>query len=292
MSSGTNAFTVIDVETANPNFASICQIGLARFEDAQLVDAWQSLVNPEDYFADWNMRVHGITPADVAGASTFPGLHREISARTAGRVLVSHTGFDRASLTRASARYQLPALDGTWLDSAMVARRTWPDQCGHRGYGLQTLAATWSLAFTAHVAIEDAKVTGWILLKALGDSGFSLAEWLARVPPSFGPIAQRGNPEGSLLGHVIAFTGALSMVRREAAGMAAAAGCTVHAGVTRDTTLLVVGDQDISQLVGFDKSSKHRKAEVLIRGGQSIRIIGESDFVSLLALDRPACPAA
>ena len=48
--------------------------------------------------------------------------------------------------------------------------------------------------------------------------------------------------------------------------------------MTKDTTLLVVGDQDLRVLHGHEKSSKHRKAEMLIAQGQSIRILGESDF--------------
>ncbi len=31
-------FVVIDVETANPNFASICQIGIGEFRDGVLYD--------------------------------------------------------------------------------------------------------------------------------------------------------------------------------------------------------------------------------------------------------------
>jgi DNA polymerase-3 subunit epsilon len=45
----------------------------------------------------------------------------------------------------------------------------------------------------------------------------------------------------------------------------------------------VVGDQDIRRLAGHEKSSKHRKAEELIRQGQRIRIVGESDFKSIVA---------
>jgi DNA polymerase-3 subunit epsilon len=52
--------------------------------------------------------------------------------------------------------------------------------------------------------------------------------------------------------------------------------------VNKKTTLLVVGDQDISRLAGHDKSSKHRKAGDLIGEGQNIRILGESDFLRLL----------
>jgi hypothetical protein len=66
--------------------------------------------------------------------------------------------------------------------------------------------------------------------------------------------------------------------------LAAAAGCSVAGGVTTHTTLLVVGDQDIRKLAGHEKSSKHRKAEELIRKGQSIRILGESDFQKIVKI--------
>ncbi|WP_206542358.1 hypothetical protein [Sphingomonas sanguinis] len=49
-------------------------------------------------------------------------------------------------------------------------------------------------------------------------------------------------------------------------------------------TMLVVGDQDIANLNGHAKSAKYIKAEALIAAGQSIRIIGESDFMALSAV--------
>lgn len=78
------------------------------------------------------------------------------------------------------------------------------------------------------------------------------------------------------------FTGALEIPRREAADLAATIGCSVTAGVTKKTSLLVVGDQDVSKLAGKTKSSKHRKAERLISEGQRIRILKESDFRELV----------
>jgi len=53
--------------------------------------------------------------------------------------------------------------------------------------------------------------------------------------------------------------------------------------VNKKVTLLVVGDQDVLKLAGQEKSSKHRKAEALIAAGQEIRILRESDFLSLIA---------
>ena len=51
-------FVAIDVETANADMASICQIGLAKFKDGKLVEEWSSLVDPEDYFDFINVDIH------------------------------------------------------------------------------------------------------------------------------------------------------------------------------------------------------------------------------------------
>ncbi|MBI2323306.1 MAG: hypothetical protein HYU88_14710 [Chloroflexi bacterium] len=93
-----------------------------------------------------------------------------------------------------------------------------------------------------------------------------------------------GNPEGPLFREVVVFTGALTMSRKEAARMAAHAGCEVVASVQKTTSLLIVGDQDIRKLGGHEKSAKQRKAEGLIEKGQAIRILGESDFRRLVAI--------
>jgi DNA polymerase-3 subunit epsilon len=75
------------------------------------------------------------------------------------------------------------------------------------------------------------------------------------------------------------------MLRREAADLADAVGCQVDPGVTKHTTILIVGDQDVSKLADHDKSAKHRKAEQLISAGQPIRILRESDFLNLVRME-------
>jgi len=90
--------------------------------------------------------------------------------------------------------------------------------------------------------------------------------------------------QGCFYGEVLVFTGALEIPRREAADIAATIGFQVASGVTKKTTLLVVGDQDIKKLAGHERSSKHRKAEKLIENGIPIRILKESDFKELARL--------
>jgi DNA polymerase III subunit epsilon len=103
----------------------------------------------------------------------------------------------------------------------------------------------------------------------------------SNVSPS-AAIRREGNPEGALYGEKLVFTGSLAICRKDAANIAAQVKCNVESGVTKKTTILVVGDQDVTKLAGKGKSSKHRKAEGLIAKGQPIRILRESDFKDLI----------
>jgi DNA polymerase III subunit epsilon len=52
-------FVVLDVETANPDLSSICQIGVATFRNGAIHNKWQSLINPQEFQAI-NISIHGI----------------------------------------------------------------------------------------------------------------------------------------------------------------------------------------------------------------------------------------
>jgi DNA polymerase-3 subunit epsilon len=114
-------------------------------------------------------------------------------------------------------------------------------------------------------------------------TGMDVQGWLRRVEQPCVDIARDGNPQGVFYGETMVFTGALEIPRWQAAEMAAKIGCVVGEGVTKKTTILVVGDQDTRNLAGHEKSSKHRKAEKLMQEGQAIRILRESDFKALVS---------
>jgi len=279
------SFTAIDVETANADLASICQIGVVVFVDGRIWRQWQSLVDPEDEFDGINVSIHGIDESMVQGAPRYGDIATEVAALLTGQVVVSHMAFDRVALSRAQERHGLPSIQCQWLDSARVSRRAWP-KFSRRGYGLAPIAAHCGIAFRHHDAAEDARAAGEILVRAISDTGLDVEEWLVRanqpVDPQGSRPSRRANPNGDLFGEVMVFTGALSLPRREAADLAAAAGCEVVGSVGRDVTILVVGDQDIRQLAGREKSSKHLRAEELIAAGQPIRILCERDFRTLI----------
>lgn len=284
-------FVAIDVETANADLASICQVGVASFRDGKVVDAWVSLVDPEDEFSAVNISIHKIDEKRIKGSPTWGELFPKIDQLMHCRIAVCHTAFDRVALSRACERYDFVPCDCTWLDSAKVVRRAWP-QFSKSGYGLSNVAAFLGIEYRAHDALEDARCAGLLLINAIAETGVQIEEWLIRVrqpighlPGSVGHGFHRdGKPDNDLSGEVLVFTGTLSLPRREAADAAAARGCQVDDGVTKHTTMLVVGDQDLRRLAGHDISRKHQKAEQLIRDGQAIRILGESDFMRVVKM--------
>ena len=284
-------FNSIDVETANADRASICQIGIIHVHDGKIRDQWKTLIDPEDWFDPWNIEIHRIDEASVKGSPTLPEVRDELRRRLRGSVLISHTAFDRVAFERAMTRYDLEQLKVTWLDSAKIARRTWPDVYGVRGWGLKNIAKNFDISFTHHDALEDARVVAEIVLRACDVSELDIDGWLRRVKQPISQTVRRavrreGNAEGPLDGETVVFTGALTIPRREAADLAASVGCDVVSGVTKKVTILVVGTQDKSKLNGYDKSSKHRKTEALINQGVDIQILSEQDFSDIVGIDR------
>ncbi|MCY4481086.1 MAG: hypothetical protein OXB97_14455 [Rhodospirillales bacterium] len=168
-----------------------------------------------------------------------------------------------------------------------IARRAWPDDFGVRGWGLKNIANHLGIAFKHHDALEDAKAAAEIVLRACDATQLDIEGWLQRVrEPIFSSktpnsVSREGNTEGPLYGETIVFTGALSIRRKEAADLAARGGCDVTNSVSKKTTILVVGMQDKTRLNGYDKSTKHRRAESIIAEGFDIRILSERDFIEM-----------
>lgn len=282
-------FIAIDVETANADYSSICQIGIAEFKDRKVIDKWKVLINPEDYFDPFNVSIHGITEKDVKNAPTFKHIYDELKERLNDKITIHHMPFDRIAINRACDCYNLEHTTPKWLDSAKIVRRTWTE-FSRTGYGLSNITKFLNLTFEHHDALEDAIAAGLVVVKASEITNLTIEEWFKRVgQPIFkykgsSAINLDGNPEGQLFGENLVFTGALSIPRSEAGLIASKIGCKVTNSVTKNTTMLVVGIQDDTKLAGYEKSSKHRKAEELIESGINIRILSENDFVEICNL--------
>ncbi|HXG97866.1 MAG TPA: UvrD-helicase domain-containing protein [Gemmatimonadales bacterium] len=100
-------YVTFDFETTD-NDATTCgvvEIGAARVVNGEIVDRFQSLVNPYKPISPKATAVHGYTDADVAGAPSFHEVFTQFRAFVGDDVLIAHNGmkFDVPVLRRLAA---------------------------------------------------------------------------------------------------------------------------------------------------------------------------------------------
>ena len=173
-------FNAIDVETANADPSSICQIGIVQFCDGKIREQLSMLINPEQSFNSANVRLHGISEATIRDSEVLPQLYARLRALLEGVVLVSHTGFDPAALDGAMYRYGLEPIHAIWIDSAEIARLAWPESYRRRGWSLAAIASDLGITFQHHDAVEDARASGEIVLHACRHTGLDIDGWLKK----------------------------------------------------------------------------------------------------------------
>lgn len=171
-------FKAIDVETANADPASICQIGIVRVRDSEIKGQLSLLINPEQVFNPSNVRIHGIDEARVIEAVTLPEVEGRLRSLLEGQTLVSHTSFDRFALDGAMNRYRLEPIQASWLDSSYIARRAWPERFRGKAWSLARIAGDLGIAFRHHDAVEDARAAAEIVLRACRHTGLAIDQWL------------------------------------------------------------------------------------------------------------------
>jgi DNA polymerase-3 subunit epsilon len=170
-------FVALDVETANPDVGSICQIGLAGFKDGILVREWETLVNPGVPFSEYFTNdIPGLDASTVAEAPRWPELAEILRDWLTGQMVVSHTLFDQRALSAAYGKYGLAPPLCRWLDSCQVARRAWAGESAH--FNLPAVCALIGHEFRHHNALEDAKAAGAIILAAVKKTGLTVEDWL------------------------------------------------------------------------------------------------------------------
>ena len=277
-------FVVIDVETACHRASSICQIGIVGFANGREVFAYETLVDPQDAFSPFNIRLHGISPQRVVGQPVFPRLYGTLLEHLGGRVTVAHSNFDHSALSSACRIAGLPMIRSRWLDSVKVARHAWPDLPTHR---LNALADYLGLEHKHHDALSDARVAGWVVVRAMEKTGLDIAGYLAAPWRSETPRHRRPTPaeKGPLAGERVAIIA--SPNNTELPAEIAAAGGRVMANVGRTTTMLVVaGTRPFSS--GVRSTASYLKAEAVAADGGTISILTVEELRDRIAATAPA----
>ncbi|SUB01468.1 DNA polymerase III subunit epsilon [Pannonibacter phragmitetus] len=158
-------FFALDVETANNDRGSICQIGVACVRHDNSIETWVTYVDPQ--VDQWVFTyLHGISARTVQGAPTFAEVLTVLRNALAGTVIYQHSGFDRSAVAAACGNNGLAIPHWDWRDSVQVARTAWPELRGNGGHGLANLKQHLGLVFDHHDAGEDARAAAEVVLHA------------------------------------------------------------------------------------------------------------------------------
>lgn len=291
-------FVAVDFETANRAHASVCAVGAVRVRDGSVVDEFQSLVRPPDGFGafeEGNVRVHGITAADVADAPTWDAVYRDLRRFMRDDVMVGHNApFDTAVLLNACGAHDIdwPQLDVLCTLRLSRATLTLPS------YSLPWVAAHLGIAeFDHHDPLADARASAQVLTAIASRTGAESLDQLLQKT-SLSTTATWTEDDDELIaaldgdaddlvgtgfeGEVVCFTGALKMmIRTRARELVVEQGGTWQDSVTRTTSILVTGDFDERTFrPGASFSTKLAKAFAQVERGQPLEIITEEAFVA------------
>jgi len=133
---------------------AITEIGAVLLRDGEIVDTFQTFVDPERRLTPEIVGLTGITDAMLAGAPKLPDALRAFFDFTGGRILAAHNAeFDIGFLRVGCERCGIP-FEPTYLDSLVFAQNLLP---GLKNYKLDTVAEHLRLpAFNHHRASDDA----------------------------------------------------------------------------------------------------------------------------------------
>jgi len=187
-------YAIVDIETTggNATHSRITEIAIIIFDGKNILNRWESLVNPEKYIPPAIFTLTGIDNEMVRNAPTFDALSEKIFEMLNGRIFVAHNvNFDYSFV-----RHELETAGLKWtatkLCTVRAARKIKP---GFASYSLGRLCTSLGISLeNRHRAGGDADATAILLSKLLEwDLKGEIAKMIKntaedqRLPPNLPP---------------------------------------------------------------------------------------------------------
>lgn len=195
-------YAIVDIETTGGNASGsrITEIAIVIHDGTEVVDRWETLVNPQKEIPFAIFALTGITNEMVRGAPIFDDISEKVLEMLTDRVFVAHNvNFDYSFV-----RHQLEQAGFRWtarkLCTVRAARKIKP---GLPSYSLGRLCNSLGIPLeNAHRAGGDAAATAILFSRLLEwDSGNEIAKMIKktaqdqRLPPNLPPMDFEQLPE-------------------------------------------------------------------------------------------------
>ena len=277
-------FTSIDIELANNDLHSICEIGIARFRAGNLVETWRALVDPEcEYEKIYHSDLHGIRKQHTEDAPNFQDVYGVLDRFLNGEVCIYHAlnEFDPACIRKASRRYSLPDVtqSASWLSTLHLSQEYWPDAASHK---LVNLSEMIGHDYQPHNALEDAiacaavfrALSGVSPVPAIAASGNASdrPRTFRRVAPRKRKSGLKGSEEGRFAGTYIVISGNFAQPWDDRSCFEeylCTLGFTPRGSISGKTNILVIGE-------GYGPKKYDQASD------RGITIMSESEFLEYI----------
>lgn len=152
-------YVVLDVEKANHQHDSICQIGLVVIENHKVVQEYLTYVNPKQGFLSIHTSIHGIVSTDVEHSPTMEELKPELLNIFSNAVVCSYGSSDKFAI---GSFIDVSMIK--WIDIYKMVRNSLPE-LRESGFSLKKVCSSLGLGTQSdlHNALEDAILAGRVL---------------------------------------------------------------------------------------------------------------------------------
>lgn len=285
-------YIVLDLETTglDPQFDEIIEIAAIKFVNGNKVSEYTTLIKPDNKIDGYIEQLTGITNEMVKDAPKIKNVLPELIQYIGDSVVIAHNAnFDINFIYDNCKNYLNQAFQNNFIDTMRISRRLFKD-IRHR---LKDLAKEFNIPIDVlHRAKSDCDITQKIyqymknhcienniditaLLRISHSRSFDLKE--------FKPETNEFDNSHPIYGMSVCFTGKLEKFpRKEALQIVTNLGGIPTVSVTRNTNILVLGNNDYCSSIKDEKSSKQKKAEELILKGNDLIIISEKSFYDML----------
>lgn len=153
-----NNFTIVDVETTggSPFFSRIIEVGLLRVERGEIIEEYQTLLNPEQEIPEFISRMTGITNSQLSHKPKFVDIAEDLLLKFEDAIFVAHNvNFDYSFLKEEFRRAGL-VFNSDRLCTVRLSRALYKE---HKHHNLSAIIERYNFECeNRHRAFDDAKV--------------------------------------------------------------------------------------------------------------------------------------
>lgn len=195
-------FVIVDVETTGlePRLDSIIEIAAVKVLNGEIVDEWDTLINPGVFVPQETTDITGITTDMLDGSPKFIDIADDyLKFLGDGSVFVAHNvEFDREFVNVHLMRSEREKMAHPYLCTFKLAKQVHPNL---KKYGLGALAEVFEIDLSqAHRAIHDARATAHLFnkfMRVLHDGGLKTIRDIPHIQnlpkeDSAGPVEGQG----------------------------------------------------------------------------------------------------